>query len=254
MLNEPSCPGPRAAPARARDIRRVVTAIAVPLLVLAGSGTVAAQAFPLPQECSWGATGSEGNVPGQGDDPVVLVVRGPEAIPVTDFWTESSSATPPTWRIAISPFLGGTYYVVTTYTPFLTSDVLIDDLNRYPLYYVDLPPPGVTSGRKMGIYQRFTVTINDRQNKPLPNAYVDFIPAFVGASPLTLQANASGDVLLFCVQQVLTGYDITVYDSNHEYLYDGSFSTNATTAENLSGEAVSGGLTGRAQTRPHGQP
>lgn len=251
MLNEPSCPGPAAPPTRAR---RAVTAAAVSLLVLAlcGSRTAAAQAFQLPQACRWGATGSEGMLPGQGDDPVVLVVRGSNAVPVTSF-SMFSFGKPPAWWISISPFQGGTYLVVTTYTPFLTSSVFIDDSNPSPSYPVALPPPGVSAGSQWSIHDTFTVTImNAAGSQPLPNAYVDFIPEFVGASPLTMQADGNGNIVLHCVQSVSTGYDITVYDSSHTYLYDGSFSTNATTS--MSVDAVSGGLTGHAQTRPHGQP
>lgn len=207
--------------------------------MLALPGMAHAQSFTLPQECAkYGATGSEG------DDPVVLVVDNYVNRWIYHFSLHLVSKTPIIqWGVSISPFRGGTsgYNIFTTYTPFLTSDTLVSSPASKPSYDVFLPQPGVTAGRKTAIYDVFTLTITDKTGKtPIPNAFVDFIPDFTGSSPLTMQANSSAQIILYCVQQNFQGYNITVYDANHQYLYDGSFPTGSNLTANSAARPAMG--------------
>lgn len=245
MLNGPMC---AAALARTRGSLRVGTAVAVSLLVLAGARAAAAQAFQLPQECTHGATGSEGTEPGKGDDPVVIVSQGASAKPFNDFTVVHRMGG--SWAIRMTPAPAATYNVITTYTPFLTSSRLVQIPYSRPSFYVLLPAPGVTDGRQWKIYDTYTVTVMDStDSQALPYAFVDFIPFFVGSSPLTIQADGNGQIVLNCVQQVSTAYDITVYDRNHKYVYDGSFpTTGSATASALDNTS------GSSRTRPGTSP
>lgn len=183
-------------------------------------GAAHAQSFTMPTECRHGATGSEG------DDPVVLLVDNYLTRWVDNFTLVLISGPPVIeWGISIAPFRGGQsgYSIFTTYTPFLTSSALVSEPSNYPSHNVTLPRPGVMAGRKTVVYDSFTVQINNKSGSaPVANAFVDFIPDFVGSSPLTLQADGSGLITLFCVQQNFDGYNITVHDASGNYLYDGS--------------------------------
>lgn len=195
------------------------------LLALALPSAAAAQVFKLPSECT-SATGAEDL-----DDPVVLISLGSGEQNFTGFTLLNPPKGTTTWGIQVIPAAAAQYNLFVTYTPFLTSDrTIVFPYNRPSAIFL-LPAPGVTGGRKMKIWANFPVTIYDAPGKQIvPYAYVDFIPAFNGSSPYTMQANGQGVIPLNCVQQVSGGYRITVYDQNHAYLYDGSFQTNALAA------------------------
>ncbi|MEP9358775.1 hypothetical protein [Sphingomonas sp. KR3-1] len=183
-------------------------------------GAAAAQGFTLPKECTkYGASGAEG------DDPVVLIGDNFTKLYINASANLVSDKAPITWSTTISPFRGGMYgySIFVTYTPFLTSDVFVSDPSDWGWYTQTLPQPGVTGGRETAIYDVYQVLIRDKAQKvPVPNAMVDFIPDFVGSSPLTIQADSNGVVTLYCVQQNFQGYNITVNDAAGNYLYDGS--------------------------------
>jgi hypothetical protein len=219
--------------------------------VLAIPATAQAQSFMLPQPCRQSGLAS-GN---EGFDPVVILVDNFTTQPALNFTLLQISG-PPTieWGITISPFRGGQagYTIFTSYTPFLTSTTLVSEPGNEPSKNVLLPRAGdVVVGRKTAVYPTYELTIrNKSQSQILPYAYVDFIPDFVGSSPLTIQADASGKIMLYCVQQNFQGYNITVYDQNHAYLYDGSF---AASGQGLAAEAEGAAPDGPMQgsTRPH---
>jgi hypothetical protein len=210
--------------------RPLRAACAVMVLAAACAGpAVAQQTFVLPEVCI-SATGDEG------DDPVVLVSLGTGEKTFTGF-TLLHFVNPVSWGILIKPYRANTYNIFTTYTPFLTSDRQSKFNVDLPSLMVPLPDPGVSGGREMQIWNTFTVTIMDAANKDsVPNAFVDFIPAFPGSSPYTMQADAQGHVVLNCVQQVSSGYRVTVYGADHNYLYDGSFPTNASSLTDAAGK------------------
>lgn len=204
----------RGAPARLHGARWLFAAL------LAMAAPAAAQSFTPPKECKHGASGSEG------DDPVVLVVDR-DANQYLIAPVNLVTSTPPIqWSVTISPFrntIAG-YQVFTTYTPFLTSDTAVSGPSVLPKYELILPQPGVTGGRYTAVYDIYNLTVINLQTKaPIPFAIVDFIPDFIGSSPLTIQANGNGVISLYCVQQNFQGYNITVHDSQGNYLYDGSF-------------------------------
>lgn len=216
---------------------------AVIVILLASPAVAHAQSFTLPKECQHGATGAEG------DDPVVLLVDNYLNQWVDNFTLVRISGPPVIeWGITISPFRGGIsgYNIFTTYTPFLTSSAFVSAPGNEPSRNVTLPRAGdMTVGRKTVVWDNFTVTIHTKSGSQIvPYAYVDFIPDFVGSSPLTIQADANGQIVLFCVQQNFDGYNITVYDQNHAYLYDGSFPASGSLAATAEGTVGS-------QTRPH---
>lgn len=220
---------------------------AVIAILLASPAVAHAQSFTLPKECTNGATGSEG------DDPVVLVADQYHKQWLIRFGLQVVSQNPIQWAVSISPFVGGIngYAIYTTYTPFLTSDAYVRDPSNRPSYTVLLPQPGVTAGRATGIYSSWTVTFTEKGgNTPVPNAFVDFIPDFVGSSPLTIQADSQGRITLYCVQENFQGYNFTIYDQNHNYLYDGSF---AVGKQGLTEGAEQGGAaeTFESTARPH---
>lgn len=229
---------------RPRRGLRIGTACIAAVIVQFGWGAAAAaQSFVLPKECT-SATGDEG------DDPVVVIAKGSGEATFTNF-VLLRFVNPISWGISISPFVADTYNIITTYTPFLTSDRLLQLNRNLPSLIVPLPAPGATSGRETAIYGTFVVTIMDKAGKDaVPNAFVDFIPDFVGSSPLEMQADSSGKITLNCVQQNFQGYNITVYDAGHQYLYDGSFpadaSSVATAVEGEGSSAVVG-----SRSRPH---
>lgn len=213
-------------------------------------GAAEAQSFTLPQECAqYGATGSEG------DDPVVIVVDNYVNQWITTFTLQLISQQPVIqWGITISPFRGGLsgYNIFTTYTPFLTSDALVQSPSSWSAFNVYLPQPGVSAGRRTAIYGTFNLQIrNQAQTTPVPYAFVDFIPDFVGSSPLTIQADGNGMIALRCVQQNFQGYNITVYDANHQYLYDGSFAAHSNNATGAQAPAPGKSAVGSGFTRPH---
>ena len=187
--------------------------------LLAIPSAAQAQAFTLPKACVHGASGNEGF------DPVVLVVDHYANQWITSFGIGVVGQNPIQWGATISPFRGGLsgYTIFTTYTPFLTSDVFVNNPSNWQSYNVFLPQPGVTGGRQTAIYDVFQVLIRDKsQSTPVPNAIVDVIPDYAGSSPLTIQADGQGVLTLFCVQQNFQGYNVTVYDASGNYLYDGS--------------------------------
>ncbi len=200
------------------------------------------QSFTMPSECKHGATGAEG------DDPVVILVDNYLSRPVDTFTLVLISGPPVVeWGITISPFRGGLYgyNIFTTFTPFLTSSAFVSQPSNEPSKNVTLPRPGYMAGRKTAVYDVYPILIRDKsQTNPVPFAYVDFIPDFVGSSPLTLQADSKGVIPLACVQQNFDGYNITVYDANHQYLYDGSFSASSNVAAAASDQPM-------AVTSPH---
>ncbi|PTR14386.1 hypothetical protein C8R31_10658 [Nitrosospira sp. Nsp2] len=200
--------------------------------MLLAAGASMAQSFTLPKECAkYGATGSEG------DDPVVLVVDNDVNRWLINVPLRLVSPGPPIqWGIIIWPFRNtqAGYSIFATFTPFLTSDAFVADSRSMPSYELILPQPGVTAGRQTMIYDVFPVMIVDSQNAPIPNAFVDFIPDFVGSSPLTLRADGNGVITLLCVQQNFQGYNITVHDSTGKYLYDGSMPGKRSTQTNAS--------------------
>lgn len=201
--------------------RRFATGALAALLLPASAE---AQVFNLPQQCTSGATGSEDE-----EDPVVLISLGTGQKNFRGF--ELSSASRNRWYIKIAPAQAQQYNVFVTWTPFLTSDMTINLNNNRPSVSYTLPEAGVTGGRRMTIWRTYTLTINDASGKQVvPNAYVDFVPAFDGSSPYTMQANAQGVIVLNCVQQVSSGYHITVYDQTHKYLYDSTFGSTGLTA------------------------
>jgi hypothetical protein len=190
-------------------------------ILFALPGAAAAQGFTLPKECAQiGASGAEG------DDPVALVVDNNAKRYLITPVTVVGNTSPIEWQTSISPFVGGLtgYSIFVTYTPFLTSDVFVRDSGSWGSYAVTLPQPGVTGGRQTAIFPTFKLLIRDQaQQNPVPYAMVDFIPDFAGSSPLTIQADQNGYVMLYCVQQNFQGYNITINDSAGKYLYDGSF-------------------------------
>lgn len=215
--------------------------------MLAVPAAAHAQSFTPPKACQYGATGSEG------DDPVVLVADQDHKQWLTRFGLGVVGQNPIQWGVIISPFVGGIngYAIYTTYTPFLTSDIYVRDPSSFPSYSVVLPQPGVTSGRPTEVYSSWTVTFTDKSGQsPVPYAFVDFIPDYVGSSPLTIQADSAGKITLFCVQENFQGYNFTIYDQNHNYLYDGSF---LVVKQGLTGEAVQSGAAGpfESTSRPH---
>ena len=213
-------------------------------LLLAAPEAVTAQSFVLPEGCS-SATGDEGF------DPVVIVSQGSGEKKFTNFGLQKF-VNPVSWGIWFVPYTPDTYNIITTYTPFLTSDRLLQLGTRLPSLMVPIPAPGVSWGRETAVYPTWTVRFMDKSGKnPVPLAFVDFIPDFVGSSPLTIQADADGYITLNCVQQNFQGYSITVYDKDHNYLYDGSFKADNST---LTAEAGASNGAGSFASEAHPYP
>ena len=200
----------------------ILSVLAAVAACLAFGQAARAASFVVPQECAGlEPSGSEDEL-----DPVVIISHNAgKTFIKTDFTVRQVDQT---WEVKLlNPAAANDYLFATTYTPFLTSTLTTKVSNRASVT-VPLPAAGSSpQGSQWTVYQVYTLTVNDLEKTALPRAIVDFIPAYAGASPYTMQAGEDGKIQINCLQAEGVGYAVTVRGSNGRYLYDGSFSTNS---------------------------
>lgn len=224
MLNSSKRQAPT--PVDQRQIKRVSVAgiVAVAFLTMTSPGH--AQSFRIPDSCNDLATGSEDDL-----DPVAIISYD-AGRKVIQGVSPTETIMGDGWFVVLDKPVPDTYSYITTYTPFLTTvkTEYVEGLFKT----IQLPAPGFsTVGTKWHIFPalELTVSIDGRDGGPNAYGFVDFIPYFPGSSPFTLELDKDGEVKLHCVQAVNPYYEITVYASDGNYLYDGYFKTTAATAK-----------------------
>lgn len=175
-----------------------------------------AASFNIPPACNDLASGSEDEL-----DPVVLVTFNAGGTFLYGFPLNRHPQNG-NWYVTLQNPADDLYFFATTYTPFLTSN-LSTQIRRAPSQSVFLAAAGESGGRTWPIFPVYTVTVMNKRGAPIPGGIVDFIPAFAGSSPYTMQANAQGNITINCLQAENTGYAVTVYNNAGDYLYDGGF-------------------------------
>lgn len=217
-------------PCAARAGRDILLAAAFCLAT--GQAAQAQPSFRIPQICNGLASGSEDEL-----DPVVLITLNAGRTFLYNFRV-SPSTVAGRWFVRLQNPTPDTYLFVTTYTPFLISTKSVRMADR-PSVTTFLPDPGDSEGSLWPVRATYVVTVVDQNNHALPFGIVDFIPAFAGSSPYTLQATNQGTITLNCVQAQPNGYAVTVYDPNGNYLYDGRFPVDRSGASTIipSGQA-----------------
>ncbi|HET9638391.1 MAG TPA: hypothetical protein VFP12_04215 [Allosphingosinicella sp.] len=175
-----------------------------------------AASFNIPPACNGLASGSEDEL-----DPVVLVTYNAGRTFLYNFPLNRHPQSG-NWYVTLQNPADDFYFFATTYTPFLTSTLSIQ-IRRAPSQTVFLPAAGISGSTNWQLFPVYTVTVVDSGNHPIRRAIVDFIPAYAGSSPYTMQADANGNIAINCLQTESTGYAVTVYSDTGDYLYDGGF-------------------------------
>lgn len=235
---------------RAASSRRATARCAAAFIAAAClAGSQDAQAVPsfnIPQACNGLASGAEDEL-----DPVVLITYNAGNTFLYNFPLNRQPNTGQ-WYVTLQNPVFDYYFFVTTYTPFLTSTLSIHSHNR-PSDTMFLPAPGVSQGSTYPIFPIYRVAVMDSNGANIiPGAIVDFIPAFTGSSPYTMQADQQGVITINCLQAESTGYAVTVYSNTGDYIYDGGFQTLPIGQSNI----TRGGNFGQEPTfrRPGGKP
>ncbi|MEB0048255.1 MULTISPECIES: hypothetical protein [unclassified Pseudomonas] len=179
--------------------------------------------FIIPEQCTQGATGAaSSDLATAGDPPIVEVYRSNTSTPdkyatVTNIYTDGSK----NWYVEFDAPQYDSYAIKASYTPFLTT-------YQSAYYYqgpsgkVALAVPVGTAKSRIGEYY------NIKLGNALGGAFIEFVPDIVADDPFTMQVNDSGDITVYCYQEVSGGQAVTVYDKDHEFYGTGKIQSDGT--------------------------
>lgn len=179
--------------------------------------------FIIPEQCTQGATGAaSSDLATAGDPPIVEVSRLFTSTPdkyatVTNIYTDGSK----NWYVEFDAPQYDTYAIKTSYTPFLTT---FQSASYYqgPSGKVALAlPVGTATSR---IWEYYNIKLGDA----LGGAFIEFVPDIVADDPFTMQVDDSGDITVYCYQEIFGGQAVTVYDKNHEFYGTGKIQSDGT--------------------------
>jgi len=191
-----------------------------------------AQNFNVPSVCTNGVSGTESlydNLP-----PIASVTYNGGASSVRGVVTQDTSTK--NWFVTVNITNAfPTYLIVATYTPFLQS-YRAGTFRTIGEFVEQLPAPGVYSNPQYHLYSFVTITVmtEDGGSTPMPGAFLELAPDFVGSSPYSIQADSEGKVILNCFTALPAGNPATVFTADHDFAYTTTYTFSPTRSNALS--------------------